>query len=221
MGLIDATARQFSENLKLYVWVLAVPAVIMAGTWVFGNALGLKDMGYLTRDPNTILKGHVYTGMISNLGIFLWSASATVCLITAGLLHKMKNNSSGKILMLFAGLLALLMGLDDAFQMHEKMFNDIIYIPEYLFFVFYGVCVFVIAILSYRVFIKTDFTLWCLALLMFFISLVIDIYGSAIQHHKAFWEDSFKFAGICIWLVYYLRTSTSFIIDLKKENPAL
>lgn len=199
------------NNYKAYIIALIFPSLILLGTWQFGRFLGLEDLGELTRDPNTVLKGHVYTGMISNAGIFFWSASATICLFMAVFLYY-RGAYHGKILlMLFAGLLSFVMGFDDVYQMHEKMFIDIRYIPEELFFLAYAVCMAFIVLVCFRTFIKTDFILWMLALGLFFLSLMVDHDYIQIKRNHAFWEDSFKFAGIFTWMVYYLRTAMNFL----------
>lgn len=221
MNLLTIGWERFSENYKTYIISLGIPFIILLGTWWFGGYLGIEDFGELTRDPNTVLKGHVYTGMISNAGIFFWSASATICLFTAVFLQKNGGEKSKFLLMLFAGLLALLMGFDDVFQMHEKMFNDVFYIPEKLFFVAYFICVLVIVIACYNIFIQTDFVMWGMALGMFFISLVIDNNIIAVHKHHAFWEDSFKFTGIVLWAIYYLRTAMGFVMDQKSRRTTI
>ena len=108
-------------------------------------------------------------------------------------------------------------GFDDVFQMHEKMFSDIRYIPEQLFFLAYFVCIVFIVIVCFKTFLQTDFVLWSLALLMFAMSLVVDREIIRANSDHAFWEDSFKFTGIVLWTAYYLRTAMSIIVQQIQE----
>lgn len=211
--MIRLVLSRIIENRVSYLLSLLIPTVILVFAFMFGRSKGI-DLGDLTRDPNTILKGHVYTGMISNAGIFFWSASATICLFTAVFIYKLNGMTKSFLLMLFSGLLSFVLGFDDVFQMHEKMFTDIRYIPEELFFITYFICIIFIVIVSYKEFIKTDFVMWLLALFMFFMSLVVDHDYIYVQNDHAFWEDSFKFTGIVIWSVYYLKTA----MNLIKQN---
>ncbi|MBL7924002.1 MAG: hypothetical protein JNL88_07380 [Bacteroidia bacterium] len=216
MRLIHTAIKQVTANYRAYLLALAIPGLLLTFAWFFGRMKGI-ELGDLTRDPNTVLKGHVYTGMISNAGIFFWSASATICLFTAALYRILRADKIKMLLMFFAGALSLVMGFDDVFQMHEKMFNDIRYIPEQLFFLAYALFMAFIVLVCYREFIQTDFTMWLMALGLFMISLLIDHDFIVIRNDHAFWEDSFKFAGIVAWTVYYLRTSMQYILSLKPE----
>jgi hypothetical protein len=212
MNFIKLAIERITENYKAYFVALLIPTSILFITFKVGRMLGI-DLGDLTRDPNTILKGHTYTGMISNAGIFFWSASATICLFTAVFLFQMKGPRQQFLLMLFAGLLSFVLGFDDVFQMHEKMFSNIRYVPEQLFFLAYFICIVFIVIVCFKTFLQTDFVLWSLALFMFAMSLVVDREIIKAESDHAFWEDSFKFVGIVLWSVYYLRTAMSFIVQ--------
>ncbi|MFN0189052.1 MAG: hypothetical protein ACKVQV_10155 [Bacteroidia bacterium] len=203
---------RIKTNYVVYLISFSIPLIILFITYKAGRMLGI-DLGDLTRDPNTVLKGHTYTGMISNAGIFFWSASATICLFTAAFLYRMKGPRQQFLLMLFAGLLSFVLGFDDVFQMHEKMFSNIRYVPEQLFFLTYLICIVFIVIVCFKTFLQTDFVLWSLALFMFAMSLVVDREIIKAESDHAFWEDSFKFTGIVLWTAYYLRTSMSFILQ--------
>jgi len=216
LEILQLSIQRIKKNYRAYLLGLGIPSFILYLTYTIGKLKGI-ELGDLTRDPNTILKGHVYTGMISNAGIFFWSASATICLFTAVFLRIMKADLQKVMLMAFAGLLSFILGFDDVFQMHEKMFSDIRYVPEELFFLAYFLCVVFIVIVCFKTFLQTDFVLWTLALLMFLISLVIDHELITVNSDHAFWEDSFKFAGIVLWMFYYLRTSMNFILYESKK----
>ncbi|MBK7966333.1 MAG: hypothetical protein IPK10_14325 [Bacteroidetes bacterium] len=208
---------RIKTNYVAYLISFSIPLIILFITYKVGRMLGI-DLGDLTRDPNTILKGHTYTGMISNAGIFFWSASATICFFTAVFLYRMKAPRKQFMLMLFAGLLSFILGFDDVFQMHEKMFSNIRYVPEELFFLAYAFCIVFIVIICFETFLETDFVLWSLALFMFMMSLVVDKEIIKVDADHAFWEDGFKFTGIILWATYYLRTAMMFILQHVRPN---
>ena len=133
--------------------------------------------------------------------------------LAAAFLHRLNGPRGQFLLMLFAGLLSFVLGFDDVFQMHEKMFSDIRYIPEQLFFLAYFICIVFIVIVCFKTFLQTDFVLWSLALFMFAMSLIVDREIIKADSDHAFWEDSCKFTGIVLWSAYYLRTSMSFIVQ--------
>ena len=138
-------------------------------------------------------------------------------LFYSSFLYRLKGPRQQFLLMLFAGILSFVLGFDDVFQMHEKMFSDIRYIPEQLFFLAYFVCIVFIVIVCFKTFLQTDFVLWSLALLMFAMSLVVDREIIRANSDHAFWEDSFKFTGIVLWTAYYLRTAMSIIVQQIQE----
>lgn len=210
MSIIHLAFSRIRENYKAYLIALLFPFMILYVTYNVGIMKGI-DLGDLTRDPNTILKGHTYTGMISNAGIFFWSASATICFFMSVLLYQWKAPRSSFLLMMFAGLLSFVLGFDDVFQMHEKMFSDIRYVPEELFFLTYFICIVFIVVVCFKTFLQTDFVLWSLALFMFMMSIIVDKEIVKVDANHAFWEDSYKFTGIVLWATYYLRTAHFFI----------
>jgi hypothetical protein len=217
MNIISLAFQRIKENYKAYLVALSIPVVILFITYKVGRMLGV-DLGYFTRDPNTILKGHTYTGMISNAGIFFWSASATICFFAAVFLYRIKAPQQQFLLMLFAGLLSFVLGFDDVFQMHEKMFSNIRYVPEELFFLAYFICIVFIVVVCFKTFLQTDFVLWSLALFMFLMSMIVDKGIIPVDSDRAFWEDSFKFTGIILWAAYYLRTAMWFINQQVNRN---
>jgi len=60
-------------------------------------------------------------GVLSNLGIILWCAAASVCLFSAITLHQKKSDVGAGFLYYSAFLSAYLL-FDDFFQIHEEIF---------------------------------------------------------------------------------------------------
>jgi len=62
---------------------------------------------------------HVYYGFMSNLGIFLWVATAAISLFSALIFFKWKSDKALLRFAVTSGLLSGWLALDDAFLLHE------------------------------------------------------------------------------------------------------
>jgi hypothetical protein len=74
----------------------------------------------MTRDIAAIAKIHPLSGFLSNLGILLWCAAASICSFAAMTLRKIKPRDIFWFLLSSAVLSAYLM-FDDLFQFHEEL----------------------------------------------------------------------------------------------------
>ena len=94
-------------------------------------------VGNFTRDPIAILGGHPFIGVMSNIGILFWSATAAIC-IFASKIYLDKTEFS--TFLFFSGLLTLLLLFDDLFQLHERI-DNYLYVHEYTAYVIYFILI--------------------------------------------------------------------------------
>ena len=78
---------RFRSGLPWIGLVFTVSALCIGGVLFLHYWKGIP-IGKLTRDPAAIGELPVYTGFLSQIGIFFWSASAMVCLFCARILSK-------------------------------------------------------------------------------------------------------------------------------------
>lgn len=206
MRVLMVSTSQIKNQVVPVIGSLLLSLIMILLVYGAGRYFQL-ELSDLTRDPSAVLKGPAYVGFLSNLGIFFWSASAVICFFTSWLLRSSGDLSGYPGMLFWSGMLSLMLGFDDAFQLHEKFFSNIRYVPEELFFLFYFVCTVMITWVYRANFFKTDYLIWSSAMLAFALSIVIDKKIWVIQNDRAFYEDAFKFTGIVIWTVYYLRTA--------------
>jgi hypothetical protein len=217
MPTVNIAVSQFRNQVMPTLIALTIPVLILILVYSTGRYFQL-ELSDLTRDPSAVLKGPAYVGFLSNLGIFFWSASAVICFFTSWLLRSTTDYRDYSGMLFWSGMLSLMLGFDDAFQLHEKFFSNIRYVPEELFFLFYFVCTVMITWVYRASFFKTEYLIWSSAMLAFALSIVIDKKIWVIQNDRAFYEDAFKFTGIVIWTVYYLRTSGNLLKDRRQTN---
>jgi hypothetical protein len=205
--LLDQVRLHF---LTVFKWVLLPFTVMFIVFWV-GKSSGV-EVSTLTRDTAAVLHGHPYDGMISMLGLFLWSASATISLLSYSVIRA--SNSVNKGVFLYGGLLSLFLGFDDCFQLHEEVFIHAFPFAEKLFYLVY-----IGSIIGYffrfkNELFETKFLFWIGAMCLFLVSMILDNVDPFVSH-QVYYEDCCKFAGIFLWFMYYATTAYQ---ELKSEN---
>ncbi|MCB0382322.1 MAG: hypothetical protein KDD05_03210 [Psychroserpens sp.] len=160
----------------------------------------------LTNDLAVLAELPIYAGILSQMGILLWSAAAAICMYSVPLIideeHKQFIRASVYI--------TLLLGLDDAFMFHETLFPSL-GIHQKIVFLGYGIMMLLYLYKYYKLILTTDFILFTLALGWFGISMLIDNFIRDVSPYiTKLTEDGTKFIGIVTWLVYFIRTTKQF-----------
>ncbi len=206
--LIDQVKLHFFTVLK---WVL-LPFILMFVVFWVGKSYDV-EVSNLTRDTAAVLHGHPYDGMISMLGLFLWSASAAICFLAFAVIRK--ADSEFKNILLFGGMLSLFLGFDDTFQLHEEVFIHAFPFAEKLFYLVYIGSIAGYFLLQWRNLFETKVLFWVVAMCLFLVSMILDNVDPFISH-QVYYEDCCKFAGIFLWFMYYANTAYS-VLKLEKR----
>jgi hypothetical protein len=83
-----------------------------------------KNITYaqLTRDPVSFAAVPIYTGFLSQIGVFFWACTAAICFFSSKILS-IKNGDREIVKFLYiSGFLTLILGIDDLLLLHEKFF---------------------------------------------------------------------------------------------------
>lgn len=147
-----------------------------------------------------------YVGFMSQIGIFFWSAAATVCLFAFKLLSGKEDRKELRYFLLISGLISLFLGLDDVFQLHEEVLPNLVGIPQVVVLTSYGIIVLLYVSEFYQLILKTAYVLLIMSVFFFGISLVIDIFHFPVIYPYLL-EDGAKLIGLISWFVYFFRTS--------------
>ena len=154
----------------------------------------------LTSDITVVFDAPVYIGLLTQLGIFLWAASAAISYFCFSVLKKPLKG-----FFFFAFMISILLGLDDAFLFHEEVFNTI-GIPQKVVLLSYALIVGVFLFKYKSMILKSDFLLLLFAFMCFGSSVFIDLFMmNADPMVSVLTEDAAKFAGILFWLAYFFR----------------
>jgi hypothetical protein len=206
-------ARQLLITL---VPALVILAAIAAASILFH--VSIKDM---TNDVSEIMDIHPLSGFLSNLGILLWTATASVCFFAAMTLRARESREMFWFL-LFSAMLSAYLMLDDLFRIHE--FLAFLYLGVKEKFVVGGVGLAVCAyLISFRsVILRTNYGVFILAMGFLTISAGVDMtparwFG---EHGEwvNFYEEGAKWLGIACWCSYYVRTSYQILISHHPQH---
>jgi hypothetical protein len=193
--------------VKMYL-----PGVIFLLLMAAFSLLNDFHFSYLSRDPVQILDAKPYIGMVSNVGILLWCATAAILFYSARLSSLAGKPRIQTNFLLSSGLITLLMLIDDLFLFHDIIFPEYFHIDENVFFVFYGLSVIALIYFFRKLIINTDYIFLVLSFGLLGTSAVSDyliVLGFASNYSMVI-EDVLKFMGIISWFSYYIRTAFYF-----------
>ena len=165
--------------------------------------------GYLTRDPAQIASLGGFAGLLSNIGVLVWAGCFFVPFFSAALMYDRFDFSEAEGYLFSISILSMVLCADDFFMIHERMpFSEKILFLFYIFFLTF------IMVFYKRLFFKTNYVFAMCAVGLFAASLFIDIgqeyFEAFIGDYRIFFEDGFKFLGICFWFGYIWETSLNF-----------
>ncbi|WP_205665241.1 hypothetical protein [Caldimonas tepidiphila] len=180
-----------------------------------GGGIPIAD---LIRDPAAITQTPPYTGLLSQVGLFLWAATAAICLFCAGVASRDPADAAMASFFRASAALTLMLGLDDAFLLHEDLLPRI-GIPEKGVLLAYAVltALYLLGFLR-TILARTGYELLAMALFFFAASVVLDVLNPPSIPYLA--EDAAKIAGIVSWLAYFSRTAAGTLrMDITAPQP--
>lgn len=209
-GLPDRTGL-----LLLYLPILALLFLVaIAGT--FPNI----SLSSLTRDMAAIAHVHPLIGVVSNVGVLLWCATAVICLFSFSLLRQQGLHAEARFL-LWAGLMTIVLLVDDLFMIHEYIAPVHFHVNEKVILVGHA-CGAAAYLLSHRrLILAANYQLLAAAMVLFTASMLVDIANGAGWWNLA--EDGFKVLGIASWLGYFAGRARRWLVrapDTRSQSTA-
>jgi len=201
----------FRSSWLMIGLILSVSAVLVGIVLIIHFWKGIP-IGMLTRDPTSISGSPFYVGFLSQIALLLWSASAAICLFSARVLSTQTGNLKIKSFLLVSGLLALILGLDDAFLLHEEVIPRFLGVPEKAVYVIYVGLVLFYLVIFHSVIRKTEYVLLVMAFVFFGVSVTLDFF-EPLNVDPYLFEDGAKLVGIVSWLAYFFRTGASSLFN--------
>jgi hypothetical protein len=165
--------------------------------------------GLLTRDPVSVAELPFYTGFLSNVGVLLWAAAATVCIFSATVSRPLQGAPQMRSFLIASGFVSLWLGLDDVFVFHETAFPIYLGLPESVTLAVYAVVLLAYLLVFFRTLLSTDYVLFVMAGVFFALSVALDMLDPLRALGDYFVEDSAKLTGIVSWFAYFWSTGAA------------
>ena len=193
----------------LVLSLLLVPVFVLSAVRAVSLKTGVSVYKFM-RDPTMLMGANPLLGVVSDLGVLLWCASATICLFGWSILrHRLPMVRFSKFL-LYSGLLTTFLLVDDFFLIHDYILPKYFSIPTDFLFVCYGILTLSLILTFQQCILRTEYRIAFLALCFFGVSLIVDIFQPSIEQRIGDWriliEDGFKFSGIAVWFSYFFRS---------------
>jgi hypothetical protein len=181
--------------LALYLPILSLLLVVAVAA--FFPHIALSN---LTRDMAATANVHPLTGVVSNVGALLWCANAVICLFSGSLLRQLGLHAEARLLS-YAGLMTVVLLVDDLFMIHEYIAPVHFHVNEKVVLASYACATGAYLLIHRRLILAANYQLLAAAMLLFTGSMIVDIADGS-----GWWnlvEDGFKVLGIVSWLGYH------------------
>lgn len=161
----------------------------------------------LTRDVASAYALSPYSGIVSTMGVMLWSAAAAVALAWSRWICP--GTEAGAMLR-HAGLVTALLGLDDGLLLHDEIVPALLPVRgvQYLFYAVYVALLGWLLVRHRRLVAQSEVWLLAAAGAGFAAAVAMDVLlpfraaDGSINEVQVCAEDLAKFAGITFWLGY-------------------
>lgn len=208
------------DKLKQALPALAVVSLITG--LLIGSVILIKvttgiPMSEFVRDSNSIADAPFYTGFYSQIGLFLWFSSAAICFFLAQLSNVNFSNQQTRAFFLASGALSLLLGVDDAFLLHEEAL-PMLGIDEKFTLITYMLLVLAYLFRFYNYIFTTSFVVLGFGFTFFAVSVGADAVIPE-QYHSYAVEDGAKMAGLLAWFYYFFSTAKFEVSKVLNSPP--
>ena len=187
---------------KLFYISILTSAILYCTILYISNLYKIK-LSLVVRDLAQTCGYPIGVGMISNIGILLWGAAASICLFTAS--SENVNKESSKLLLL-GGLFSGFLCIDDFFLLHDRYIG-----PDFLNLTYLAISIFLLVrfqtILKNVGLFNLVISILFLGLSIFFDGVIQQIFNQSYELTQLI-EEGFKFLGIACWLNFWCKASS-------------
>ncbi|MBK4730213.1 hypothetical protein JJD41_10120 [Oxynema sp. CENA135] len=222
MKLLSILGRHWKESYLFILLALGICTVfikIVLFLYYHHNI----PMGHLSRDLSVIANLPAHAGFLSQIGIFFWSGTTGICLLSYKVVSNFPRTDPIKRFFLISAIFTLILGIDDAFVLHEDIFPAI-GIPEKLVLLSYALFLSFYLVKFFRVILQTEYLLLVTPLFFFGLSIFIDLLSRLrpdfLGIHddiRLLLEDGTKLVGIVSWFIYFLHCGEQLILRYLRK----
>ena len=195
---------------KLF-YISILPSSILYLAILYISDLNDIKLSLVVRDLAQTCGYPIGVGMISNIGILLWGAAASICLFTT---FSGKINSDISKLLLLGGAFSGLLCVDDFFLLHDRYIG-----PDFLNLTYLAISILILVrfkkILKKIGLFNLVISILFLGLSIFFDGVIQQIFNQSYELTQLI-EEGFKFLGIACWLNFWCKAS-SYALNFGKS----
>ena len=193
------------KNILFMVLIIYLPILLLFAILSHIIKNTKYSWGYLFRDPVHITHESAFMGIFSNFGILISCACASICFFTFALLYSVNKDNKKHFFFLYAGIMTLILLLDDLLLMHEIFYPKFLNIPEYITFGAYAFMLgFFLFTFREQIF-KSEYIILILAGALITFSFFMDFWNSN-KTGSLLLEDGSKFLAIVTYFIYFAKT---------------
>lgn len=192
-------APRLGRTLWLAIGTIAVSVAVVAAVHFAAVWRGATFEDF-SKDPTQTLDGPLYVGWFHYVVILAWSVPATAALLGAYLL-RWAGRTTGFRFLLVGGLLTAAMGLDDAFLLHDHVYQYL-GVPKDAVFVMYGIATAAFA-WWFRRRLRVDLLLVVGAFACWGVSVALDVLLDVNAPYVV--EDGAKAVGVALWALLLVK----------------
>lgn len=201
------------ERWQLLIFVPSILLILAIG---LAKVLFQVPIYLLVADVFAIADIHPLSGLLSNIGIFLWCATAAICFFVAGALKRAKN-FKGIHFFLASACLSTYLLIDDFFLLHEELAPNYMGISQNIVLMLIGIAVVAYLVWFRRMILRTRYGLMLMAVGFLVVSVAVDTvlkpWLLPLGEWKSLIEDGAKLIGIASWLSYYIDVAYQFLLE--------
>ncbi|MHA2254089.1 MAG: hypothetical protein ACXAD7_27300 [Candidatus Kariarchaeaceae archaeon] len=196
-----------NKSLLIFLILLYINPLILLSAVTFASLKTGIPLRNYTSDPITLANRHPTFGIVSNFGVLVLCACATLCLFHWVVLPQNTGKIKSSRFLFLSGLFTLIIMLDDFFLGHETLQEYVG--SEKIIYLFYVFSLLGILIVFRDCILESDYIALIIALGFLGLSVSIDIFQESIELVIGQWrillEDGFKLLGIVGWFGYFAR----------------
>ena len=187
---------------KLFYISILPSSILYLAILSISNLYDIK-LSLVVRDLAQTCGYPIGVGMISNIGILLWGAAASICLFTT---FTGNINSDLSKLLLLGGSFSGLLCIDDFFLLHDRYIG-----PDFLNLTYLAISILILVrfqrLLKKIGLFNLVISILFLGLSIFFDGVIQQIFNQSYELTQLI-EEWFKFLGIACWLNFWCKASS-------------
>ena len=215
------SARNYGLPGRRGLLALYLPILALLFFVVLGGRTSHVALSSLTRDMAAIAHVHPLIGVVSNVGVLLWCATAVICLFSCSLLRQQGRHAEARFLF-WAGLMTIVLLVDDLFMLHEYIAPVHFHVNEKVVLASYACAAGAYLLSHRRLILSANYQLLAAAMVLFTASMLVDITNGTGWWNLA--EDSFKVLGIASGLGYHAGRARHWLVqapDARSQATAV